>query len=72
MELALIEDVDQQRHGVSAAGNGGPDYDIVGDPDAPGISVAEIRNRSQPQKEPLNDQNDRQGRKSGKKQEGRR
>jgi len=45
--LPLVEDVDQQRHGVAAAGEGRADHHVVGDPDAPGIAVVEVGHRAE-------------------------
>ena len=37
----LVEHVDQDRHGIAAAGQRRAGDDVVGDPDAPGVAVAE-------------------------------
>ena len=42
MKLAAVEDVDQQRHGVAAAGKAGGDDHIPHDPDAPGVAVVDV------------------------------
>ncbi len=42
MKLAAVEDVDQERHGVAAAGKAGGDDDIPHDPDTPGVAVVDV------------------------------
>src|SRR3990172_2895410 len=51
MILAAIEHVDQQCHGVSGAPEGGADHDVDHDPDAPGITVVDMRDRAQAEHE---------------------
>jgi hypothetical protein len=55
--LALVEDVDQQRHGVPAAGEGRADHHVVDYPDSPGITVADVGDRPKTEQE-TNRQND--------------
>ena len=45
--LPAVEGIDQDGHGVAAATQGGAHQDIVGDPEAPGIAVAQVGDRAQ-------------------------
>ncbi len=44
----VVADVDQDRHGVAAAGDGRAGGHVVGDPDPPGIAVAHVGDRTDP------------------------
>jgi hypothetical protein len=48
MILALVEDVDQQRHAEAAAGQGRADEDVDHDPDAPGVAIVDVGRRTRP------------------------
>ena len=45
--LPAVEDIDQDGHGIAAATQGGAHQDIVGDPEAPGVAVAQVGDRAQ-------------------------
>ena len=44
----MVPDVDQDRHGIAAAGDGGAGGHVVGDPDPPGVAVAHVGNGTDP------------------------
>ena len=48
MEFALVENVDEERHGVAAAGEARGDDDVPNHPDAPGVAVADVGDCAEP------------------------
>jgi hypothetical protein len=48
--LALVEDVDQQRHAEASAGEGRTNEDVDHHPDTPGVAIVDVGGRSEPEK----------------------